>query len=296
MARGRFGRKGSSPRGVFTGGRRMLGATVSAAVSRWRVLESRESPRISTLLGRDAELRRIGAVLRRTRDARRGALIRVAGDLGSGKSALLEEALRAARSDGWTVLDTRCYAGEAAYSGRGAPPSRRASHRWRRGRRRPLRQRPAQRACLAGDQRRTLRVRVRRFAEGLLVDQPTLLAFDDAHWLDRQSIAALRALLDPVCGRCPAVLLTHPADYEAPALPAESRLIVSLQPLSREASEAVVRSIWPEAGVAVTAAIADRAFGLPFALAALTKRSATDGVSTPEDVATSGRPSCARRS
>ena len=253
------------------------------------MLESRESPRISTLLGRDSELRRIEAVLRRTRDARRGALIRVAGDLGSGKSALLEEALRAARSDGWTVLDTRCYAGE-----RRTPVA-------------ALRRLVAHRIGGAGDGLDRYASGLHRelaspetgagrlesaFAgllEGLLVDHPTLLAFDDAQWLDRQSIASLRALLDPARGRCPAVLLAHPADYEAPALPADSHLIVSLQPLSRESSEAVVRSIWPDAGAAVTAAIADRAAGLPFALAALTKRSATDGVATPDDLATSGQ-------
>lgn len=253
------------------------------------MLESRESPRISTLLGRDSELRRIETVLRGTRDARCGALIRVAGDPGSGKSVLLAEALRAARSDGWTVLDTRCYAGE-----RRTPVA-------------ALRRLVARRIGGGGDDVDRYASGLQReltspdtsagrfesaFAgllEGLLVDHPTLLAFDDAQWLDRQSIAALHALLDPARGRCPAVLISHPADYEAPVLPADSHLIVSLQPLSRESSEAVVRSIWPEARPAVTAAIADRAAGLPFALAALAQRSATDGVSTPEDLAPSGQ-------
>ena len=253
------------------------------------MLASRESPQVSMLLGREGELSRIEAVLCRSRSERRGALIRAAGDPGSGKSALLEAAGRAARSDGWTVLNTRCYAAErrTPVAALRRLVSRRVGDvddvvdRYASGLKKEL----ASAETSAG----RFESAFAGLLEGLLVDNPTLLAIDDANWLDRQSFAALRALLDPARGRCPVVLLSHTVDSELPVLPSESHLIISLQPLSREASTALVRSLWPNAGAAVTAAIADRAAGLPFALTALAKRSADDGASTPEDVAASGQ-------
>ena len=64
------------------------------------------------LLGRDHELNRIAAVLARSREPRRATVIRVAGEPGVGRSALLDAVVCNARAAGWVALDSRCYAGE----------------------------------------------------------------------------------------------------------------------------------------------------------------------------------------
>ncbi|HEX3549255.1 MAG TPA: AAA family ATPase [Candidatus Elarobacter sp.] len=237
------------------------------------------------VLGRERELSRIAGLLVRGRDVRRATVVRIAGEPGAGRSALLDEALRAARTDGWVALDARCYPGErrtpvaalrrlvgGALRGDGAVFDRYAS-----GLRHDLdaADRGAGRfqSAFAG------------FLEGVLVDHPTVIAIDDAHWLDRQSFAALRTLLEPERGRCPTVIVTHRTGTDVPAMPGEAQLIVTLQPLTHDAGNQIVRAIWPSAPDDVATAIVERADGLPFALVSLAERAAAEGVTTPGEVA-----------
>ena len=250
------------------------------------MFEPREATQFTMVLGRERELSRIATLLGHARDVRRSTFIRVGGEPGSGRSAVLNEALRAARADGWLTLDARCYAVErrtavAALRRLAADAMRRsgAIDRYASGLHREL------------DSAETSSGRFESafhgLVEGLLLDHPTLLALDDAHWLDRQSFTSLRALLEPSRGRCPTVIVTHRSGSDPPVMPAEGQLAISLQPLSRHASEAIVRAVWPGADVAVAGAIAERGDGLPFALVSLAERAAADGASTAEDVAVS---------
>lgn len=250
-----------------------------------RVLQRRETMQVTEVLGRDRELSRIATVLRAARDVRRSTFVRIAGEAGSGRSALLHEALRAARADGWTALDARCYSAErrtavAALRRLVGDAMRRGEiDRYTSGLKRDL------------DSSETSAGRFESafhgLLEGLLLDHPTLIALDDTHWLDQQSFAALRVLLEPSRGPCAAVIVTHHSGSEPSVMPAEGQLAISLQPLSRAASEAVVRAVWPGADPAVATAIAERGDGLPFALVSLAERAAADGASTADDVAVS---------
>jgi class 3 adenylate cyclase/tetratricopeptide (TPR) repeat protein len=162
-------------------------------------------------VGRDAEMARLGACLRRTQ-AGAGALVMVVGEPGIGKTRTAEELAELARRGGARVLAGRCYEGEwappygpfveaiEAYAGAvtpdelrrdlgpGAPPLARLVP--------SLRERLpdiAEPIPLQADEER---FRLLDAVSQLLIEAseraPVVLVLDDLHWADRDTIAMLR--------------------------------------------------------------------------------------------------------
>ena len=125
------------------------------------------------MLERDSELTRIGAALARAAAGEGGVLV-VEGPPGAGKSALLEQARRAAREQGVAVRRAR--AGSWSGSSRSGSSASCSSPSWTRSRRTsPV---PALGSIAAA---------VARLAR----ERPLLLAVDDVQWADRASLRAL---------------------------------------------------------------------------------------------------------
>jgi len=148
--------------------------------------ESRRAP----LVGRHAELERLVATWAACRDGRIGVAI-VEGDGGTGKTRLAEELAGRARLDGAVVVAVRAVEADLSDAWSGVLGLARAG----------LLDAPgiaaASPAVLAGLRGNApLEAPARAFSEALRVvadEQPVMVAVDDAHWLDRESLLALGA-------------------------------------------------------------------------------------------------------
>jgi DNA-binding CsgD family transcriptional regulator len=239
------------------------------------------------VLGRDRELDKIQGFLRAAIDGRSTGSIRIAGASGFGKSALLKDALSDAARDGWLVFDSRCYAGQRRTPDAAlrrlvadrVPTLDESMRRYVSGLELELTSptTPAPRLELASV----------RLMEGLVLDHPCVLAFDDAQWLDSQTFAALHGLFETSGARSLVVAFAHQLGYDVPELPAATKLTVSLAPLKREASEEIVARLWPGVARDVATSIAERAGGIAFDVVALALQAKSDGASTPDDVSAS---------
>jgi hypothetical protein len=165
------------------------------------------------LVGRDAERQRLGALLKAARAGRHEALVLV-GEAGIGKSALLEYAVQQAR--GFVVLSTRGMESEAELPYAGLHDLCRPLL--------PLvdQLQPAQAVALRSALGLQPACEVTGFAVAAATlsllaaaaeRQPLLLAVDDAHWTDAESIDALAFAVRRLAKDAIAVLVvTRPAD------------------------------------------------------------------------------------
>lgn len=179
--------------------------------------------------GRASELASVLEVLRESRDARRSAACLIEGQGGSGRTRLQEEVITRAALDGWHVVTARAVAADVGVAWSGvtgvaegglialpgavaAPPSAVAalaalSPRWaeRFGASRdapPLPPGDALAECL----------------QAAADEAPVLLAVDDAHWLDPDSLAALLRAVRRAERLPLVVLLTVEQGLEPPLL------------------------------------------------------------------------------
>jgi DNA-binding SARP family transcriptional activator len=228
--------------------------------------ESRRAP----LVGRAAELERLGEVWASCRRAGRAAVAVVTGDAGTGKSRLADEVMTRARLDGAATVIVRAVEADGAdpWSGvfglaRGglldAPGVAAAS--------------PAALAAFAarlpewmdrfggggGAARRGVAADApgRALREVLLAvtaERPVVLVVDDAHWTDRDSLLALVAAARDLASAPFCMLLTraaYPARSELDELQARvgrdtEGAVVRLGPLGADALGALVRWAMPQ--------------------------------------------------
>jgi DNA-binding SARP family transcriptional activator len=188
--------------------------------------ESRRAP----LVGRGAELQRVGAVWEASRRSARAAVAIVRGDAGMGKSRLADEAVARARLDGAAVAVVRTVAADAGepWSGvfglaRGglldAPGVAAAA--------------PASLAAFAArlaewaDRFGGVTRRVTGDAPGralrdvlraVAAEQPVLLLVDDAQWIDRDSLLALVAAARDLAAAPLCIVLTRAPHPPRPEL------------------------------------------------------------------------------
>lgn len=182
--------------------------------------ESRRGP----LVGRERVLRQLCEAWEQARDGRGAPLLVIEGELGYGKTRLLDEVTQRARLDGATAsvvrlveadLETECggllgLAGGGLIDAPGLSGARPEAFKtfatelpeW------SERFRPATGVLpLDGDRA------FRELVSAAVEEGPVLLAVDDAHWLDRTSVLSLEALLRDLSGQRIAVLVTlasHP--------------------------------------------------------------------------------------
>jgi len=196
------------------------------------------------LFGRDGEIKQIGAELQRARDGR-ASVMRISGDPGIGKTALLDAAEQMATSSGMAVVRLTAIESESAI------PSSALDLLLDRLGHRP--ETPGSPAALL----EALSLASRRGPLAVLVD--------DIQWLDDRSMTALafacrRLLADPVA----VVLVCQPS--AAADTPFGSFPLVTLKPLSIEHSVEVLGHSAPELAPDVAGEVARELAGVPLAL------------------------------
>lgn len=229
------------------------------------------------MVGRRKELDRISALLDEALVGASNHLICIRAPSGYGKTALLEAVIAASERASWFAL-----AGRAFVSQPRAPGSilRRMVD--------ALAHDPSLARYLSGLEGELraetgaarFELGFARFIEGVRIDRPCVLGFDDAQWLDEQTVAAIRDLLQTPGLRPLVVVLTMTGGYDEPAFGDCSTLNVNLRPLDDEAATHLVRELWPSASAGVVAAIVRRAAGVPFDLIALTQQAEADGAAS----------------
>ena len=188
--------------------------------------ESRRAP----LVGREAQLERLGVAWDACRTRARAAVAIVTGDAGTGKSRLAEEALARARLDGAAGAVVRAVEADATDAWSGAFGIARGG----------LLDVPGVAATSAAALA-AFAARVPEWAErfgtavgdvapdppghalrhvlrAVTVEQPVFLLIDDAHWVDRDSLLALVAATRDLAAAPLFLLLTRAAHPERPEL------------------------------------------------------------------------------
>ena len=222
--------------------------------------DSRRGP----LVGREAELGRLLEAWSQCRAAPRATLCLVTGDMGAGRTRLLEELVARARLDGAAVSTARAVQGDAADTGAGvfalargglleaqgiagAPAASLAAFaaripEW-------ADRFPHARRAAPDPAARALADILRAASE----EQPVVIAVDDAQWLDRDSLLALEGALRDLAAA--PVLIVLAAGEPPPAAIDDLRARlgrdlagarVHVGPLGRDAIRALARLVLPD--------------------------------------------------
>ncbi|MFQ6147088.1 AAA family ATPase [Streptomyces seoulensis] len=193
----------------------------------------------SALLGRDRELRAVERFLTRVCDG--GDVLVVSGDIGAGKSALLQEAARVARRDGFVVVEARGRRAEADLIGAGltqvllrlgaaAQGASLCSAAVRDG--------LLSRLAATIDGPPTARAAAQEALTAVCAPgSPVLLTLDDGQWFDAQSLTALVLALRSMAGRPVGLLVAVRAGSARTAQLPQAHL----GPLDAEAAERLLR-------------------------------------------------------
>ena len=244
---------------------------------------------LPAFVGRERELERIRKLLERARSIPAAAIVRITGASGLGKTALWKEVLRHASEAQWVVLETNCYASQRRTPGaalrrlisRGIATFDASTQRYLSG----LEQELTSAATTVGH----FELAVTRLIEGVLVDRPVILAFDDAQWLDQQAVAMIQRLIETNPDR-PFVIVAANQIGHSVALPEVSEsLTITLGRLKRSLSEEIVQGLWPDANAEVRTSLVDRSSGIPFDLIALALQARADQASTADEVSRTAR-------
>jgi DNA-binding CsgD family transcriptional regulator len=195
------------------------------------------------LVGRDGELQQVGEALR-CACAGTAAVLRISGDPGIGKTALLDAAEDLATANGMAVVRLTAVEPES-----GIPSSALDMLLARLGHRRRSTASSALLAALSHASRQ----------------RPLAVLVDDIQWLDDRSMAALafacrRLLADPVA----VVLACQPS--AATDSPFDSFPLLTLAPLTDEASRRLLAQSAPELPTDVADSVARELAGVPLAL------------------------------
>ena len=216
------------------------------------------------LTGRDREIRLLREIWGRTRAGQASAVV-ILGDLGSGKTRLLEELFRIATLDGavgslFRAVEADRDRGGAGLQGlavgglaeargiAGAPPAALATLAAR------LPEWSDRFPAVRGTDGLPLGDAFLAVVEAATADAPVLLAIDDAHWCDRESLQTLIAALRD-CDRRPLLVVLGSVRLGAPAEldglrsrlgEGQSGVALDLGPLGRESIAALTRLAGPD--------------------------------------------------
>jgi len=221
------------------------------------------------LFGRDSEVETFALALTKCAHDRRRSLLVIRGASGVGKTAFLSRACQIAEQGGWGVFRSACYSGEKnvpnAILQRLLDQHRasisNAAHPYLSGLERDLE--------LANSRSYRFAQAFARLFEAVLSDSPCMLAIDDAHWLDAESVSTLREISRTCYGSQLIIVTTERMGIEAPRLDLLDASVLVLEPLHIQASRQLVTHLWPVANETVVAAIIDRSLSLPFDIIAL---------------------------
>ncbi|MDP9017637.1 MAG: LuxR family transcriptional regulator [Candidatus Eremiobacteraeota bacterium] len=222
------------------------------------------------------------------------AAIRVVGQSGIGKSALLLHAAQAAHTAGWLSAAARCHEIQAklAMSGAqrlafsimeslGSEQDRYAAE--------------SLGAALRGVSG-NFEEAFLRLVDGVSLDFPLLLTIDDAQWLDRESRNLIEQTLRSFSSR-PIVLLVaeRPQSTNEPDAWLGFALTLRIERLPEAAAADVVRTYYPGATAEVTAAIVSQSVGHPIGLVMLAQAARDNSVAAASELTTSVRIVIARQ-
>jgi DNA-binding CsgD family transcriptional regulator len=203
-------------------------------------------------VGRQRELERLRVKLTAAGTGR-GSLVLITGEAGVGKSSLVQQFLKAARAEGATALWGACFEGEwrppyapwsealgqlaaslepeqlQRYLGAGAPPLAQLIPQIRV----QLPAIPPAAPLSPNEERYRLYEAIGQFLSSITAEQPVVLALDDLHWADRDSLEVFRYVAR-FTRRCPLLLI---GIYREPDLDAGRHVALSdiLAALQREA-------------------------------------------------------------
>ncbi len=241
----------------------------TAARSRW---EARAARALTTLVGREAELAKMGRALERARGGH-GEMVAVVGDPGMGKSRLVHEFLGSGQTEGWTVLETGASAHESVAT---YLPVSNLLRSWLEVDERDTQAEIARKArdkivgldeallsvlppmhalldlpiedaawrTLSPPQRRQ---RILDALKAIFVResqrQPLILVVEDLHWIDRETQAVLDSLVDGLAGAPLLLLLTYRPEYRHNWASRSYFRQIWADPLSADSADTLLRSL-----------------------------------------------------
>ncbi|HZO62235.1 MAG TPA: tetratricopeptide repeat protein [Gaiellaceae bacterium] len=133
---------------------------------------------------------------------------------------------------------------------------------------------------LEGEFRRTRLEEVVRELLGVLLLEPTLMVFEDTHWMDEASAALLHSLLVGLDARPWLVIIARRDQPTGFSAAAEATAVIALQPLAADQAAELVHAALEDVALAPheVAALTERAGGNPLFLAEFAAASRTGAV------------------
>ena len=133
-----------------------------------------------------------------------------------------------------------------------------------------------------------------RALEGISLDRPLLLVFDDVQWADRESRALVERCIRALADRPIVLLSTERSEDSGTASFAFRDQALVLHPLDDTSAAAIVHDLYAQASEEVIAAIVDRAAGRPVDIVALSDSAREQRAASARDVDVSVRRTIAR--
>ena len=103
-----------------------------------------------------------------------------------------------------------------------------------------------------------------------MIDRPCVIAFDDAQWLDQQTLSTLHRLVESNQDRQLVLVASHQVGHEVALPEATGKLTIALKPLENDRARELIGRLWPGVGADIASSIAERSSGIPFDVVALT--------------------------
>jgi DNA-binding CsgD family transcriptional regulator len=133
-----------------------------------------------------------------------------------------------------------------------------------------------------------------RALEGISLDHPLLLVFDDVQWADAESRALLERCVRALADRAIVLLSTERSEDSGAAAFAFRDQALVLHPLDDTSAAEIVHDLYTQASDEVVAAIIDRAAGRPVDIVALSDSAREQRAASARDVDVSVRRTIAR--
>jgi DNA-binding NarL/FixJ family response regulator len=264
----------------------------------------------ASISGRERELLTLRTGFAESRSRRALRTFRVLAAPGFGKSALLRAFLDGARADGALVIETACHPIQRDQPMSAVIGALRAAVRDLAARRRGYLSGletvlaaadPGIAALLGGEPSphalnpNQFETAFARLLEGVVLDGPVVLAFDDAQWIDGESVRIVEHLLASNAAEPLFFICTQRNDSAARFTQALAFVDLPLNALPEAAAQRLVRDIFPEASDAVSNSIVAYARGVPIDLVTLTNQAMYDRAGTSDAVARSLQTVVAKR-
>jgi DNA-binding CsgD family transcriptional regulator len=239
------------------------------------------------IVGRSIELARIRESLETSRRDAVPRTIRIEGDPGIGKSAVLRRGNADAQNDGWIVGSATCYEVQARLP---FAALKRVLRSLVAALGEKMTTYGAGLESLLGSEASETQTSLAmlRLLEGVTLDGPVLIALDDAQWADRDSLQALDEVFNALPDRPLAIVIATRRGAPAPELRRMTER-VELSPLKGHDAADLLRSVAPAATSRIVDAIVEHARGYPLDLITLGEAIARDGVTSESEIASSLR-------